>query len=542
MKNYRLLSLLTAFVFSSAFYSCSSDDMLRLPGNTDESFSEESDVSETDKLSEKYNMVELDTVKEHILQLEEDAGISGNSQKLQQDIDVLINDFNAISEALSYLTIDFYCDWNNEELEEMYDNCYETYYVAAELLNYAFSNAYMVEEYSDMLEPYILEDYLEYFTDRSMSMRRIEGYARVDFEVMDEHLDKYYDIVNNEEMSDDEKNLAAAEIYLELLSTYDTETFYENYNRDFTAEEIIALSETVYSELIPAVDAIEEAFLNNKYSEDTYNSPILFDNVFEKMSETAPSVSQDIGKSAALLCSDKLYTSTSGENVYTGSFTIDLPVQNRALIYNYQYDDCYDMTTAIHEFGHFYASFYDDTPSFLALNNIDIAEVQSQGMEILFMPHYGDFYGKQSDAMRLLKLYDTLESAVTGFLVGEFEYTILKNIETITPEEVVEYFDSLMSEYGYETDFYYISHVFEQPGYYISYGVSALAALNIWQTSVEDYDAAVSLYENIAHIKCNSPEYQFSSALSTCGFDNVLDESYISILADDLIAYAESET
>lgn len=539
MKKYRLLSLLLTAAIPFSMLGCAEDgnNGLKPARSSAEESGTENNGSE---FYDKYSPVELETVKEHVSQLQEDAETSGNSEKLQEDIDVLLSDLDAVYESLSYLTLAYYTDWNNDKLEAEYDKCYETYYVAHELLSYAFSNCYKIDEYSYMFEPYVDTEYLDYYTDRAMSIKRLEGYCKVDYEVMNEYLDDYYDIAYDNAKNDKLKNLEAAEVYLDLLSSYDTETFYESYDRDFSADEIIGLSKIVRSELIPISEELEEIFAGSDEYSDVYDNAVIFDNPFEAIEQYAAGISPEIEKSAAFLNENKLYALAEGNNCYTGSFTDDLPLENSALIYIYNYGDCYDFLTAVHEFGHFYASFYDDTTAYLMENNIDIAEIQSQGMETLFMPLYDEIYGDQSDAMRLLKLYDLLDSVISGFIIGEFEYTVLSNLDTMTPQDVVDYFDSLMAEYNYDADLYYISHLFEQPGYYISYGVSALAALDIWEASLDDYDKALEMYENIAHIKVNSGEFQFRSALEHCGFSNVLDESYIRELGTKISNYAET--
>lgn len=541
MKKNRILSLIITAALPLSMISCSLDDYFNSSSKSS-SVSESESESKSDKsdLYDKYSPVELDTVKEHIYQLQEDADVPENADKVQEDMQVLLDDLNAISESLSYITLSYYSDWYNEKLEAEYDDCYETYYVAYDLLSYAFANGYKIEEYSAIFEPYVDMEYIDYFSNRAMSMKRLEGYARVDYAVMNEYLDEYYDIAYNNKMNDKVKNLRAAEIYLDVLSSFDTETFYDSYNRDFTGEQAISLSNVIKNQLIPVSDNLGNIFYDMPVYDDVYDNPVLFDNPFEILAEYTNKISPEINQSAKFLTDNSLYTMTSGDESYTGSFTTNLPVQQSALIYTYQYGDNEDFTTAVHEFGHFHAALYDDTTTFMMKNNVDIAEIQSQGMEMLFMPLYDDIYEDQADAMRMMKLYNMLDSVISGFLIGEFEYTVLSNIDTMTPEDVLECFDSLMDENGYDVELYYISHLFEQPGYYISYGVSALAAFDIWEASVTDYDKAVEMYENISQIKCNSDEFQFKSALAQCGFNDVLDENYINNLAAQLNAYAEN--
>lgn len=539
----RFFSFLTAAVLTLCLTGCDFSEIENFLDADSDSSSENENKKEgsSSKFSDKYSPVSIDDVTAHVEEMLEASEIPDNSENIEKCISVLLSDLDYANEALSYITLDYYADWYNEALEEEYNSCYETYWLTYDLISYAFANCYVVEEYSGLLKPYILdEDSIEYYTDSSMSIKRLIGYAKVDYELMYEELDRYYDVAYNSATNDEYKNNTSAEIYIDILKTYDVEYFYENYNRDFTPDEIIALSSTVREELIPVLNSIDDLLEDIPHYDDVYDNPVEFDNAFETIREYASRLSPMISGSADNLVSNSLYVTASGDNCYNGSFTVDLPMRNSGLIYTYQYDDYYDMLTAIHEFGHFHASIFDKTPTYLMANNIDIAEVQSQGMEIIFMPLYDDLYGEQADAMRMLKLYDLLDSVISGFLIGEFEYTVLQNIDTMSSEDIVEYYNTIMKDYTQDSNFYYISHLFEQPGYYISYGVSALAAFDIWEASLGDNAKAVEMYENIAQISCNSEEYQFKSALAYSGFDNVLTEEYIRNLADLLNEYAES--
>lgn len=540
MKKYRILSLFSAAAVMLSIYGCD----LKINTSEHSDSSSESEITSginSEELPKEYKPIELETVREHAEKILEDVKVSGNNETIQQDIDALLNDIDTASEALAYINIAYYTDWNNEALEAEYNSCYETWYVASDIALYAFSNCYAADEYSDMFEDYIIPDSLEYYTNRSMSMKRIEGYAKVDCELMYENLDAYYDILysEDEDADKDELNLKAAEIYLDILSDYNTETFYDNFNRDFSPKEVLALTDSIEEKIMPAYDMLSDVYMSMPGVKSVLSNPAEFENPFETIAEYAGNISPEIGEYAEKILKDEHYLITNGDNCYTGSFTIDLPLENDALIYVYNNNDYFNLLTPIHEFGHYYSSFYDDIPSFIMENNIDIAEIQSQGMEMLFMNQYDDIYGKQADAMKVVKILDMIDSVISGFAVGEFEYTVLENIDDMTPQDVLDTFNETMAKYNYEVDLYYISHLFEQPGYYISYGVSALAAMDIWLESLENFDNAVAMYDNIAQVSINSGELQFKSALSSCGFSDVLNEDYITLLAEKVTDYAE---
>lgn len=535
----RCTSLIITAAMPFALFGCSVNDIFSKSSSDSSESSDNSEISASEA-SEKYDFVDIEEVKEHAAQLLEFSETSGSSEDILKYMDILLNDIDTAAETLSLVTMDYYSDWNDAELEALYDSCYETFYVTHEIASYAFHNCYTAEEYAPLLEDYIFPENLEFYTNRALSVNRLIGYAKVDAELINENLDAYYDVINDMTKKDKSKNLAAAEIYLEILASYDTSTFYDAYNRDFSPDDALALNDTIIDVLVPARDSLESAISNMPEFEDIIDSPITFDKPFQVIADNAGDISAEIADYADYILENELFTITKGNKSYNGSFTNDLPLENEAMIYIHDDEDIYSLLTPIHEFGHFYASFFDETPTYLMANNIDIAEVQSQGMEVIFMNKYDDIYGDNSEFMRAYKIYDTLDSVASGFAIGEFEYNVLKNLDTMTPESVVELFDETVQKYGYDTNFYYISHLFEQPGYYISYGVSALAALDIWNASLDDYSKAVKMYTDIAHIPCNSDKQQFKSALKECGFDDVLNEEYIKKLVANIMEYAEN--
>ena len=70
-------------------------------------------------------------------------------------------------------------------------------------------------------------------------------------------------------------------------------------------------------------------------------------------------------------------------------FTVNLPSYHSAFLFDQPQGTYYDLKTVIHEFGHFSAFCLapsDDFP-------VDVAEIHSQGLEMLFLPYAGELFG-----------------------------------------------------------------------------------------------------------------------------------------------------
>ncbi len=550
MIKYRILAFLTAAAMMLSAGSCSlrgyGDDSSKTKtedsDDNDENGDDDSgiDAQGEYKFSSIKDSDEVAKVREHVEKLLDDLKYDDNEDELKDDIAVLLDDMDIKYEDATKLMITYYLDWNNETLESQYDDAAENMYITVELITYAFCRGYANEQYSHLFKDLILdEEAVETYTEPAFTLKHLEGYTRVNYNLMDANLDEYHDIAYDEDMDEEEKALKCAEIYLELLAQYDAETFYDKFNRDYTPEEILELSKVIREELIPTSEALMDAFYENSEARKVARKPTLFDDPFKVIQEYAPRLSTEIAEAADTIVENELYTIADGEECYNGSFTSAMPKSKSSVVYIYNDGDYNNLLTPVHEFGHYYASFYDDIPTYLAASNIDIAETQSQGFEFLFTQFYDEIYEEQADAMKIIKTYDMLYSVISGFFIGEFEYTVLANRENYTPEDVVKLWHDIMDDYIPDTEFYIVNHLFESPGYYISYGVSALAAFDIWEDCIYNTDEALKKYEKIARTSCNKKDNNFRSAIKDAGFSDVLNKEYIEVLAQEIYDYIE---
>lgn len=556
MKIKKIIAFLAALTLTCSATSCTlrgmggSSEKSEKSGRSDSRNDDDKENSSDDDSRDKndtpaaFNPIKkssrLDTVREHTDTLLTDIAADSNEDAVQEDIDALLADFDQLYEEYTSLSIPYYLDFDNEDLETDADDAAEDMFIAAELITFAFCQGRVSEKYGDMFESLIIDDkVLEMYSDPTMSAHRLEGYARVENWLRDEKIDRFHDVAYDEDMDDDEKNLICAEILLEILKEYDPEIFYTQYYRDYTPEEIMELSDVVKEELAPVSEEIIGGIMAMDGGMDIVTKPKEFDDPFETIAEYAGELSPEIGSAAQKLLDDEEYFISDGDGSYNGSFTTYLPVSKKGVVYITDNKDYYSLLTPVHEFGHYYAQTYDHVPTYLATSNLDIAEIQSQGFECVFTRFYDDIYGDQADAMFAAKSCDLINAVVSGFAVGEFEYTVLQNVDTFTPEDVVECWEDIIYDSMPGVELYMVNHIFESPGYYISYGVSALAAFDIWEDCLSDPDKALEKYEKIARISYNDNAYAFRSAISEAGFSDVLNEDYISDLADKLMEYAE---
>ncbi len=81
-----------------------------------------------------------------------------------------------------------------------------------------------------------------------------------------------------------------------------------------------------------------------------------------------------------------------------------------------------------------------------------------------------------------------------------------------------------------------IHHTFQAPLYYISYATSLAAALEIWELSERDPQAAIDQYLRVQQYSTYEP---FQATLEACGLSSPFEEGMIESLAQQLTAYFE---
>lgn len=191
--------------------------------------------------------------------------------------------------------------------------------------------------------------------------------------------------------------------------------------------------------------------------------------------------------------------------------------------------------TVLHEAGHYYASRFAD------LNSIplDLAETHSQGNEWLFMEFLQDHLGQtQYDAIVNYRLYNDLAMIMICLMVDEFEQIVYStdltgytaaDFDAIMSGVVNQYFDSSYMSSIANISMYWRQVVVDQPVYYISYGVSSIAAMDLYTLAVEDFDAALVAYQKL----CEEPqEGGFLANITAAGLSGPFDEEFYQELAE----------
>lgn len=167
-----------------------------------------------------------------------------------------------------------------------------------------------------------------------------------------------------------------------------------------------------------------------------------------------------------------------------------------------------DVRTLLHEGGHAFHTWacrHDPLDAYRSYP-IEFAEVASMGMELLALPHVGEFYG--GETKRAQKSF--LEGIVRFFpfmaCVDALQHWVYTHADA-TPEDRKDEWVRLTQRFMPHVDWSSLEayrrhswhrklHFFEVPFYYVEYGIAQLGALQVWMNARRDYDQAVARYRN----------------------------------------------
>lgn len=479
---------------------------------------------------------DTEAVKQRALAMQDLFNTADMDARIQSGIEELLADVDKAYAIYVHAEMDYYADWNNKDLSLLSSQTYSDYCVVNEIVSWIFTHGSTKSRYCPMFRPYVDEEWSAYYL--ATPLNRVITSARSDAASTGELLDQYYDTAYDSSLTPEDipaTNHSCAQLYLDTLKRYDTkDCLYGSFARDYKPEQASAAYEYIAEHFVPIYRALYEQLLSDPRFDALDNGEFGNLDAYETLREYAPKLSPEIAESVEKLFSQPYFRSVSGTGCYDGSYTVELASEHTALMYTYLNGTYYDLTTVVHEFGHFHADWRSATPILITQNCTDLAEVQSQGMEMLFTQFYDALYSENSRFMELITLYGILDSVISGFAIGEFERDVMTHIESYKAEDVADSFAAIAENTLLGRDLFEISHLFEQPGYYISYGVSALAALELYTQMQSDPAAASEMYAKISARSSTSGEHLLVQSLAECGFSDIFDETTLVQISDVL--------
>ena len=479
---------------------------------------------------------------EALLDQMEEAANEGNSNEVEVRFRELCDLYDKFKTQYDIYDVLYYQNMSNEEYQDKLSELEQISADMSDLVMQRLKDIVMIPAAREALIPILPEGTLEYFEEYEPYDEEYKDLLARENDLVMEYNDLSVEMPDNFAQR-------AGEIYLELLDIRKAQAVslgyndyieysYDAYSRDYTGEDLEKLYEYVKKYVAP----LEEEILNTLRNRDDVDA--LFEEetteegiwsvVGNAVSKIDPSLKGSFDRMMELSLADN---SVSDEKMDVG-FTTFFPYYGDAYIFNSPYgyfQDYYDM---FHEFGHFNAELQSNIPYLFSVDCLDIAEVNSQGLELLSIYYTEDDYGESAGTLAAFLIYEKLESVIDGCLYDEFQKRVY-NEQDVTIDRINEIYDEVCEEYGMDPeDLSYepgvpgwmtVSHNFQQPFYYVSYAVSSLTSLDIFVKAYDDREGAIEDY--LALVPAGAV-YTYCEAIECYGLRDIFDEDEIKEILD----------
>lgn len=425
-----------------------------------------------------------------------------------------------------------YSHTGNEELEQQYLDCVEICTDANDAYLQMARRVYQSDTPAkdQLFEGWTEKDiaHLMAYTEQVAQLQQRNAEIEVEYEATgsdSKKIELYLELVQN--------NNQIAQIY--GYDNYYTYAYAEVYDRDYDPEQLELMRQYVKEYLAPAFGMAYMKFYRSFYMDAKPADQLAIQSfLFEDYNAIGKSYVESYLQIAPENLRDAITDMIRHNSVFTnagdameGAFTTT--IGDRSYCYfGPGYASC---STVIHEGGHYYASLYTDLGSI----PLDLAETHSQGNEWLFMTYLKDVMPeKHYKAVRDYTIYNNLWIILVSLMVDEFEQQVYtSDVSTLNARKLDGMMDKIALQYFpagnvedslTDMNYYWRQVVVSQPVYYISYGVSAVAAMGLYPVALEDFDAAMAIYQKL----CEEPleGASFLDNLQSVGLPGPFDESF----------------
>lgn len=363
-------------------------------------------------------------------------------------------------------------------------------------------------------------------------------------------IQEYDQVMARTDLPEEERCRQAGEIFRQLVQIrtqmaqragYDDYAEYSYivaYNRDYSVSQSQSLAKRVKQYIVPLSDRVYQDLDSRAMRALSMRGRASGEEILDAIQPFFQYLDPELNWTFAYMRKYHLYDIEASETKLPTGYTVGLPAYGTAFIFNSPYGDYQDYSDMVHEFGHFNETFHAATHDLWADFSIDVGEIHSQTLELLFTSYAGQIFGEYGDVYTSVILSNMLDSVLEGCMYNEFQTTVYQNPD-MSLEDINRLFKEVSEQYGYDyedgaeesTFWVEIPHNFSSPLYYISYATSALSSLDLWLQALDDWDAAVDTYMDLTVLSLDVP---YRAAVRQVGLTDIFRRGEVQNLADRL--------
>lgn len=361
----------------------------------------------------------------------------------------------------------------------------------------------------------------------------------------------YYDFLEGYYSINQQRNQSLGELYIELVEVrtniaksygYDNYAEYaydKIYGREYAPQDLTEYKDQVKEFYSPLLTEVYDEYSSNSTDiQAMWDYELSVDEAHEIFSAHLADVSDDMLESYNYMMEHDLCDIGVSDTKAPGGYTTSISGKyNAPYMYNCADGNFSDLNTLIHEFGHYnemYFAPYEEW--YYGGCNLDLAEIHSQGLELIYTEWEDEMYGEYADSMRLYNQLNQVYVVVEGAKEDSFQYDVYTHPDNLTVEKLNEMYYDACSEYGdldlYDSTFLSsvgygetdqvlewveIPHTFQSPMYYISYSISMAGVEELRVELMEDRDSAIEKYLQLVNIGTDA---EYTASLEEVGINS----------------------
>lgn len=458
------------------------------------------------------------------------------------DFETILSELVMLDDEISYVgdlfyvsLMIYYTDLQNSSYSYEYNYTYNTYISMFDEFNNLIKSIAENDNYYSLLTEAIGQKKVDFYINYINTPDDTSEYQTESNKLLDEYYQMYSDGASEEEF---------AELYLEMVDLNNTyaqslgydnyiELSYDDYLRDYTTDDAVMFFDSIAEYISPVYSEIYSLYISDENYSSFRNLSYTFDEIIEAVGGYVDDISPEMAEAYDYMKNHHTYSAeyqTANNSRMSGALTSYFQYFGTPYIFVTMDGNTNDVDTLVHEFGHYNEAYQTGIMG----NSIDTSEIASQAFELLFMPYYSQIYGEEyTDISEKKAVSNILWGITSGSMVADFEMQVYQNPD-MTASEVTELFNQLENKYIGRNSSLAISkiiHIFEVPGYYISYAVSGAASCEIWNTSISDRQQAVSDYIDVTKY---ASTIGIKETLSGAGMNDVFENETIQQIAQTI--------